>query len=128
MPLVTINPKRGRSAAAKRAMADAVHDALVEKLGIPASDRFQLIREYDGDDFIHADAHLDLSYSADLVILEVSFIEGRPDEVKKALLRDLSERLTTSTDLRPDDLFVVLHEVGRASVSFGKGLAQRAGA
>ena len=71
MPLVTINLRRGRSADAKRAMADAVHEALVAQLGIPASDRFQLVRKYDGDDSIHADAHLDLSYSADLVMLEV---------------------------------------------------------
>ena len=126
MPLVIINLRKGRRAAVKRAMADAVHAALVAKLGIPTSDRFQLIREYDGDDFIHADAHLDLSYSADLVMLEISFIEGRSDEVKKDLLRDLNARLAASAGQRPDDLFVVFHDVGRANVSFGKGLAQRA--
>ena len=126
MPLVIINLRKGRRAAVKRAMADAVHAALVAKLGIPTSDRFQLIREYDGDDFIHADAHLDLSYSADLVMLEIAFIEGRSDEVKKDLLRELNARLTASAGLRPDDLFVVFHDVGRANVSFGKGLAQRA--
>ena len=86
-------------------MADAVHAALVAKLGIPATDRFQLIREYDGDDFIHADAHLDLTYSADLVMLEITFVEGRSDEVKKELLRDLNERLVASAGIRPDDLF-----------------------
>ena len=126
MPLVTINLRKGRSPAVKRAMADAVHAALVANLGIPETDRFQLIREYDGEDFIHTDAHLDLTYTADLVVLEVAFIEGRPDEVKKALLRDLNERLVAAAGLRPDDLFVVFHDVGRANVSFGKGLAQRA--
>ncbi len=126
MPLVIINLKKGRSPAVKRAMADAVHAALVAKLGIPATDRFQLIREYDGDDFIHADAHLDLTYSADLVMLEITFVEGRSDEVKKELLRDLNERFVASAGIRPDDLFVTLHDVGRANVSFGKGLAQRA--
>ena len=126
MPLVIINLRKGRSPAVKRAMADAVHAALVAKLGIPATDRFQLIREYDGDDFIHADAHLDLTYSADLVMLEITFVEGRSDEVKKELLRDLNERLVAAAGIRPDDLFVTFHDVGRANVSFGKGLAQRA--
>ncbi len=126
MPLVTINLRKGRPAAIKRAMADAVHAALVAHLGIPETDRFQLIREYEDDDFIHADAHLDLTYSADLVMLEISFVEGRSDEIKKALLRDLSERFVASAGLRPDDLMVTLHDVGRANVSFGKGLAQRA--
>ena len=126
MPLVTINLRKGRSPAVKRAIADAVHAALVAHLGIPQSDRFQLIREYEGQDFIHTDAHLDLTYTADLVMLEVAFVEGRPDEVKKSLLRDLSDRLVAAAGLRPDDLFVVFHDVGRANVSFGKGLAQRA--
>lgn len=126
MPLVIINLKKGRSPAIKRAMADAVHAALVAKLGIPVTDRFQLIREYDGEDFIHADAHLDLTYSADLVMLEITFVEGRSDEVKKELLRDLNDRLVASAGIRPDDLFVTFHDVGRANVSFGKGLAQRA--
>src|SRR6476661_2651956 len=124
MPLVIINLRKGRSPAVKRAMADAVHAALVAKLGIPATDRFQLIREYEGDDFIHADAHLDLTYSADLVMLEITFVEGRSDEVKKELLRDLNERLVAAAGIRPDDLFVTFHDVGRANVSFGKGLAQ----
>ena len=35
MPLVIINLKKGRSPAVKRAMADAVHAALVAKLWYP---------------------------------------------------------------------------------------------
>ncbi|TBW40646.1 tautomerase family protein [Siculibacillus lacustris] len=126
MPLVTLNLRKGRSPDVRRAMADAVHAALVANLAIPESDRFQLIREYDDADYIHTDAHLDLTYSRDLVMLEVAFIEGRSDEIKKALIADLAARLTAAVGLRPDDLFITFTEVGRANVSFGKGLAQRA--
>ncbi len=126
MPLVTINLRKGRSPVVKRAMADAVHEALVANLGIPPTDRFQLIREYDPEDFIHSDAHLDLTYTADLVMLEIAFVEGRSDDIKKALLRDLNARFVARAGIRPDDLFVTFVEVGRANVSFGKGLAQRA--
>jgi phenylpyruvate tautomerase PptA (4-oxalocrotonate tautomerase family) len=126
MPLVTINLRKGRSPVVKRAMADAVHEALVANLGIPPTDRFQLIREYEPEDFIHSDSHLDLAYTADLVMLEIAFVEGRSDDVKKALLQDLNARFVTHAGIRPDDLFVTFVEVGRANVSFGKGLAQRA--
>jgi phenylpyruvate tautomerase PptA (4-oxalocrotonate tautomerase family) len=126
MPLVSINLRKGRAPEVKRAIADAVQAALVTNLGIPETDRFQLIREYESADFIHSDAHLDLTYTPDLIMLEISFVEGRSDEVKKALLKDLNERLVASAGLRSDDVFVTFHDVGRANVSFGKGIAQRA--
>jgi Tautomerase enzyme len=52
--------------------------------------------------------------------------EGRSDELKKALLADLNRRLVETADVRPDDVFVSMYEVGAANVSFGRGLAQRA--
>ena len=126
MPLVSINLRKGRPLGVKQAIADAVQAALVANLGIPETDRFQLIREYESADFIHSDAHLDLTYTPDLIMLEISFVEGRSDEVKKALLKDLNERLVANAGLRSDDVFVTFHDVGRANVSFGKGIAQRA--
>src|SRR3954470_21661848 len=84
MPLVSINLRKGRPPEVKRAIAVAVHAALVANLGIPQTDRFQLIREYESADFIHSDAHLDLTYTSDLIMLEITFVEGRSDEIKKA--------------------------------------------
>lgn len=46
MPLTTIALHKGKSAEYRRAVADSIHAALVETLGIPADDRFQLIQEY----------------------------------------------------------------------------------
>ncbi len=126
MPLTTIHLRHGRTAEQKAAIADAVNAALVAHLGIPPEDRFQLVREYADEDFRHADAFLDLTYTRDLLMIEVSFIVGRSDEVKKALLADLNARLVAATGIRPDDVFVLLHEVSAAGVSFGRGLAQKA--
>jgi hypothetical protein len=58
-------------------------------------------------------------------MIEISFIQGRSDEVK-GLLADLNNRLVKAVALRPDDVFVILHDVGPANVSFGRGLAQKA--
>jgi phenylpyruvate tautomerase PptA (4-oxalocrotonate tautomerase family) len=55
MPLVSINLRKGRPPEVKRAIADAVHAALVANLSIPETDRFQLIREYESADFIHSE-------------------------------------------------------------------------
>jgi len=124
MPLTTIHMRKGRSAAAKRAMADAVHGALNAALGIPETDRFQVIQEYEPDDFIHSDGHLGNTYTKDLIFLEVAFLVGRDDEKKKALHREINKRFVEALGIRPDDLFVIFTEVGpAANVSFGRGIA-----
>jgi phenylpyruvate tautomerase PptA (4-oxalocrotonate tautomerase family) len=126
MPVATFNLRKGRTAESKRKMADAVQAAIVDKLNVPDEDRYQLFREYDKDDFIHTPGYLGISYSSQLLVLEVTFIHGRPDETKKALLDDINRRLVATGEISADDVFIVLHEVGRANVSFGRGLAQRA--
>lgn len=60
------------------------------------------------------------------MMIEIAFIHGRSDHVKKALLKDINRRLVATGFVKEDDVFVIISEVGRANVSFGKGLAQRA--
>ena len=49
MPLVSISLLKGKSREHIRAVADGVHQALVETYGVPIDDRFQLIHQ-PGDD------------------------------------------------------------------------------
>ncbi len=51
---------------------------------------------------------------------------GRDDELKKALLAEINRNLVAAGVVSGDDLFVLITEIGRANVSFGRGLAQRA--
>jgi phenylpyruvate tautomerase PptA (4-oxalocrotonate tautomerase family) len=126
MPLAKIHIRKGHPVERKRAIADAVQASLIAVLEIPEQDRFQLIQEYEDDHFIHTDAFLDLTYTRDLVMIELAFMEGRSDDLKKALLADLNQRLVATADVRPDDVFVAIYEVPPANFSFGRGLAQRA--
>ena len=52
MPLVRISLLRGKSAEYRRKVGDAAHEALVEAIGVPAKDRFQIITRHDPEDFI----------------------------------------------------------------------------
>ena len=126
MPLMKTHLRSGRSAEEKQAIGDAVQAALVEVLGVPSDDLYQLFTEYGEADFRHTDGYLGLNYSDQLLIIELSFIEGRTDEMKKALLRAINENLVATGLVGPDDVFVIITEVGRANISFGAGLAQRA--
>ncbi len=126
MPVVAFNLLKGRSPESKRKMADAVQAAIVSTIGVPDEDRYQMFREYSEGDYIHTDGYLGISHSPKLLILEITFIHGRSDDAKKALLRAINDRLVETGEISAADVFVAIHEVGRANISFGRGLAQRA--
>jgi phenylpyruvate tautomerase PptA (4-oxalocrotonate tautomerase family) len=126
MPLVKVNLLEGRSAEEKDLIAASIQTALVRTLEVPDDDRYQLFNEYDWDSFRHTGGYLDMTYSDQLLIIEITFLEGRDDEVKKSLLAEINRNLVAAGVVAEDDVFVLITEIGRANVSFGKGLAQRA--
>ena len=126
MPLVKVNLLKGRSAEEKDSIAASIQAALVSTLGVPDEDRYQLFNEYDGEDFRHTGGYLGLTYTDQLLIVEMTFLVGRDDELKKSLLAAINRNLVAAGVVRGDDVFVLITEIGRANVSFGRGLAQRA--
>jgi phenylpyruvate tautomerase PptA (4-oxalocrotonate tautomerase family) len=126
MPLVKINLLKGRSAEEKDAIASSIQSALVSTLEVPDADRYQLFNEYDAEDFRHTDGYLGLEYSDRLLIVEITFLEGRDDGLKKSLLAEINRNLVAAGVVGSEDVFVMISEIGRANVSFGDGLAQRA--
>ena len=67
MPLVKIHLRKGKSPEYIRAVADAVHDALVSHANVPADDRFQLIQEYAPDDIIAHPSYAGVVRTEDLI-------------------------------------------------------------
>lgn len=126
MPLVTITLKRERSAAERRAIADAIHAALVGSIGVPADDRFQIV-SHGFDDVIYDPGYLGVVRSDDLVIVQIHLSTGRSVAQKKALFAAMAANLTDA-GMRPEDVFVTLVETARENWSFGNGIAHYADA
>jgi Tautomerase enzyme len=61
-----------------------------------------------------------------MILLELTFITGRPKETRLALLKSLNEKVVGAVKIAPTDLVVLLYEVAGENASFGSGLAQRA--
>jgi hypothetical protein len=61
-----------------------------------------------------------------MILLELTFIAGRPKETRLALLKSLNEKVVAAVKIAPADLVVMLYEVAGENASFGSGLAQRA--
>jgi hypothetical protein len=103
-----------------------VQDALMSALGVPPDDFFQIVHILPRSQFLHTPSFLGLKYSDDLIILEVTFISGRPKEKRLGLLKTLNDGVVAAAGISPDNLMITLYEVPGENISFGRGLAQRA--
>lgn len=125
MPLVRIDLRKGKSIAYRQEVGRAVYEALVGA-GVPTKDRFQVIAEHDPDNFLFDPDYLGIRRSEDLVIIQITWSEGRSVEQKKALYQSIVAALAASPGLRPDDVLINLVEVKKENWSFGRGVAQYA--
>lgn len=107
-------------------MSDAIQKALIEVLGIPPDDFFQIHHVLRRDRYLHTPAFLGQKYSDDMILLELTFITGRSKETRLALLESLNEKIVAAVKISPADLVVLLYEIAGENASFGSGLAQRA--
>jgi 4-oxalocrotonate tautomerase len=102
MPLVRISLVKGKPEAYRRKVGDAVHRALVEAIGIPPLDRFQLLTEHE---------------PGDLVVVQITLSAGRTLEQKRALYRRIAANLGAAVGLRPQDAWINLVEMAKENWS-----------
>jgi phenylpyruvate tautomerase PptA (4-oxalocrotonate tautomerase family) len=124
MPLVRISLREGTSVQYRQALADGVHQAMVEAIEIPAQDRFQVITEHPADGLIYDPSYLGIERSDKIVLVQITLSGGRKPAQKKKLYQRIAEILATNPGLRPQDLFINLVEVAWENWSFGNGEAQ----
>ncbi len=127
MPLAKVHLLEGRYDQARLVkLSEAIQNALVEELWIPPDDFFQLYHVLPLDRYLHTPSFLGQRYSDDMILLELTFITGRPKETRLALLKSLNEKVVAAAGISPADLVIMLYEIAGENASFGSGLAQRA--
>src|SRR5258707_8766565 len=127
MPLAKIHVVKGRYDQVRIAkVSGAIQAALINTLRVPAEDFYQLIFELPKNRFLHTPSFVGMHYTDDLIILDVTFIQGRPKETRLALLKDINTRVAAAAGVSPDDIMITLYEIPGGNISFCKGDAQRA--
>ena len=124
MPLVRITLREGRSAEELRAISDGIYEAMLETIKMPEHDKFQVILEQPKEKLIADESYLNIPRTGDSVFVEITLRRGRTTEVKRALYRQIGERLNANPGIRKKDILIVLTENGEADWSFGMGEAQ----
>ncbi len=105
MPLVTIETREGRSEEARRALLDAVHDALVEAFEIPEDDRQQRIVEYPPENF-----ETPPGKTNNHLLVTIDAFAGRSPDAKRRLYAGIVRRLEP-LGIEPVDVLIVLNEI-----------------
>jgi phenylpyruvate tautomerase PptA (4-oxalocrotonate tautomerase family) len=123
MPLARIDLRKGKDVRYRQEVGRVVYEALVS-VGVPENDRFQVINEHDAGNFLFDPDYLGIHRSDELVMIQITWSEGRTLEQKKALYKAIVGGLSAAVGIRPEDVLINLVEVKKENWSFGNGLAQ----
>jgi 4-oxalocrotonate tautomerase len=123
MPLVRVDLLETYSPEQRRTIADCVQRAMVQTLGVPERDRFQIVTAHSAQDFVFDRSYLDIERSDGFVLVHVTLSAGRTVEAKQEFYSVLADLLADGVGLRPEDLAVVMVENQRHDWSFGNGQA-----
>lgn len=123
MPLVRIDLTDDRTPEEARAVADAIHAAIVDQYDIPVRDRFQIVTRRAPDTIIAEDAGLGFERSGQVVVIQIFTQRGRTTEAKQNLFAAIATRLA-GVGVAGEDLFISYIENGPEDWSFGFGVSQ----
>ncbi|WP_213286377.1 tautomerase family protein [Bradyrhizobium sp. sGM-13] len=122
MPLARIAVPVHLAPARICALADAVHEDLVETCGVPPEERFQLVSSYAREMMFIDPTFPDVARTPDASIIEILFLAGRTVDQKKNLFRRIADR-AVGAGFSADDIMIALSENTPVDWSLGRGLA-----
>jgi phenylpyruvate tautomerase PptA (4-oxalocrotonate tautomerase family) len=132
MPFVRTAVRQGTDASKKRLIVESIHDALVQAIGMPSDELFNLVSDYSPADFHYSRTFNGIARSDHLVVVEITMRRGRSDAMKKALYAAIAANLEQRAGVSPKDVFIFTHENDYSDWSVGNGqfamaLAQQRG-
>src|SRR4030095_4665453 len=107
MPVAKIHVLEGRYDEARLGRgSNAVQQGLISALGIPPDGFFQIIHVLPTTQLRHTRSFLKLNYSDDLILLEITFIAGRPKEKRLGLLKALNDGVVAAAGIAPEHALI----------------------
>ena len=123
MPVVRIDLRKDLTY--RQEIGRVVYEAMFAVgVGVPANARVQVVSEHDADNFVFDPGYLGIDRSDDLVIIQITWNEGRTVDQRKALYKAITDGPAKAPGIRPEDVFINLVDVRRENRSIGKGEAQ----
>jgi len=123
MPLLHIAMRAGKSEAYRQAILDGLYHAMRDALDVPEDDAFMSITEHEPANF-RCGRGYGVARSEDAVMIQITVFASRTPEQKKALYRQIADRLGANPGIRPEDVFVNVLDAPKENWSVGHGIAQ----
>jgi phenylpyruvate tautomerase PptA (4-oxalocrotonate tautomerase family) len=123
MPFVRLELPDTLPAERARRAGEAVHHALVETMGVPADDRFQLITRHPPGALVCTPEYLGVRHTANALFVQVTCAPGRTLQQKRAFYARTARDVAVACDVSPSDVIIHLVETLRENWSFGEGVA-----
>ena len=125
MPLVRIDLNKSAPAERGRIIGEVVYEAMISVANVPVDDKFQVITRHDAGEIIYPEAgYLGIRYTNDLVMIQITWNQGRSIETKQAFYRRVADGIAEKTGMRREDIWISLVEVAKENWSFGNGEMQ----
>ena len=121
MPFIRTAVAQDTSPEQRRAIVMGVHDALVDAIGMPADELFNLVSDYAPGQFFCSRSFNGIARSERVVVVEITMRRGRSDAMKKDLYAGIARNLEAAGVSRKD-VFIFLHENDYSDWSVGNGV------
>ncbi|GGF71564.1 tautomerase [Azorhizobium oxalatiphilum] len=122
MPFVRTALPKGTEQSRKILIVEGIHDALVEGIGMPKDELFNLVSEYGDGEFFYDRSFNGIARSENLVVVEITMRRGRSDAMKRALYAAITRNLEARAAVSPKDVFIFMHENDYSDWSVGNGV------
>lgn len=114
MPMTKVYMRKGSTPEHRREISNAIHESLVEVLGIPDDDKYHVFHELDADNLITAPVAFGLDRRPEAIFVQTYF-GPRPVETLQQLYRALVGNLTRRTGLETRDIYINVVESASAN-------------
>ena len=118
MPLVNISILKGKSPEYIKAVADGINSAVIETMGFPDDDRYQIIHQLEPE-------CLQLQKrEGDRLMMHLVMRAGRSNKSKQAFYKKATENLADNPGISAANVLITITENHDIDWSFGDGVAQ----
>ena len=121
MPFVRTSVHHNSSPEQRQGIVDGIHQALVDSIGMPEDELFNLVGGYDAQQFFFNRSFNGMARSEQPVVVEITMRRGRSDAMKRDLYTRIARNLQANAGVAPDDVFIFTHENDYSDWSVGGG-------
>lgn len=115
MPLIKIEIEKGNDRLFLDALLDITMQCVQDGLNLPSDYKNIRLTEYESGNFFMKSPYR--------IIIEISMIKGRTNEIKKELFRQIVTRLSEELEIKKEAVFILINEQSKENWGIRGGIS-----